>query len=224
MNRTSPHKKNIAVILSGCGHRDGAEITEAVSALIALSEAGAAYKIFAPDMELSAVDPLTGEATMEKRNVLKESARIARGHIQPIQSLQSSEFDGLTFPGGFGAALNLCTFAKDGAGCWVQPDVERVIREFYQAEKPIAAICIAPALIARVLGSDGITVTIGNDAGTAAEIAKTGAHHENCAVDDYVTDREHRLVTTPAYMYDDAAPHRVFKGIQGAIRELVEMA
>jgi len=205
-----PKAKRIAVILSGCGHQDGAEITEAVSTLIVLSEAGAQVEIFAPDINF------------ESRNVLKESARIARGKIQPLSELQAKDFDGLAMPGGFGVALVLCDWALKGAKCSVLPDAERVIKEFHSAEKPIAAICIAPALVARVLGSEGITVTIGRDADGG--IANTGAIHEDCAVTDYVTDRDHRIITTPAYMYDDAKPFEVFTGIRAALRELVEMA
>jgi enhancing lycopene biosynthesis protein 2 len=214
--------KRIAVILSGCGHKDGAEITEAVSTLIALSEAGAEVEVFAPDVKFIVADPLGNGKTSESRNVLIESARIARGHIKPLSELQAKNFDGIALPGGFGAALNLCTWPVKGAKCEVLPEAERVLREFYQAEKPIAAICIAPALVARVLGTEGITLTIGRDEG--GEIAKTGAHHENCAVTDYVTDREHRVISTPAYMYGEAKPFEVFTGVRKAIRELVEMA
>ncbi|MBX3021021.1 MAG: isoprenoid biosynthesis glyoxalase ElbB [Bdellovibrionales bacterium] len=216
--------KRIAVILSGCGHKDGSEITEAVSTLIALSETGASYEVFAPDTTLAVNDPMTSNPTGELRNVLTESARIARGQIRPLSALQVSEFDALALPGGFGAALNLCTWAREGAACSVNFEVDRVLNDFYQAEKPIGAICIAPALVARVLGKKGITVTIGNDRDTAAEIVKTGAVHENCAVDDFVSDREHRVVTTPAYMYGEAKPFEVFTGVRKAMRELVEMA
>lgn len=216
--------KRVAVVLSGCGHKDGAEITESISTLIALSEAGASYDVFAPNQDFAVTDAVTSQATGEKRNIMKEAARISRGHIQELKNLKAADYDALAFPGGFGAALHLCTFANEGAACSVNPETQRVIKEFYAQEKPIAAICIAPALIARVLGEKGITLTIGNDPSIAAEIAKTGAHHENCAVTDYVTDRDHRLVTTPAYMYDDAKPFEVFTGVRKAIRELVEMA
>lgn len=214
--------KRVAVLLSGCGHKDGAEITESVSTLIALSEAGVEYQIFAPDIEFAVTDPIAGQATT--RNVKTEAARIARGHIQALSDLRVEGFDALAIPGGFGVALNLCTWAKSGADCSVNPEVERVVRGFYDQEKPIAAICIAPALVARILGREGITVTIGEDPKTAAEIAKTGAHHETCAVDDFITDRDHRIITTPAYMYDDAKPFSIFTGIRKAVRELVEMA
>lgn len=213
--------KRIAVVLSGCGHLDGAEITESVSTLIAIAQAGADYEVFAPDFDFSVTDPLSREPTGESRNILREAARIARGKIRSLKDLHAKNFDALAFPGGFGAALHLCTWAKKGAACEVSPEARRVIEEFYGAEKPIAGICIAPALLAKVLGSKGVTLTIGEG---SDEITKTGAIHEKCAVDDFVTDREHRLVTTPAYMYDDAKPSEVFKGIQGAIRELVEMA
>lgn len=219
--------KRVAVILAGCGHKDGTEITEAVSALIALSEAGATVETFAPDLNFQAMDHSLNslETLEESRNVLGESARIARGHVTDIRNLEEKDYDALVFPGGFGAALHLCSWAKTGASCEVHPDVERVIRAFYKAEKPIGAICIAPALLARVLGSEKITVTIGkNDRVTTDEIAKTGAVHVECNVDDFVTDREHRIVTTPAYMYGDAKPFQVYTGIRKAMRELVEMA
>lgn len=216
--------KKIAVVLSGCGNKDGAEITEAVSTLIALSETGAEYEIFAPNVEFSATDFLTSQPSGEKRNVLREAARIARGKIRDLKTLNSRDFDAVAFPGGYGAAMHLCTWASDGAKCKVNPEAERVVNEFYGEEKPIAAICIAPALIARVLGPKGVTLTIGNDVETAAEIQKTGALHENCSVDDFCTDRAHRVITTPAYMYGEAKPFEVFTGIRGAIRELVEMA
>lgn len=214
--------KRVAVVLSGCGHRDGAEITESVSTLIALSEAGAEFQVFAPDQSFAVTDPLTGAATDESRNVLRESGRIARGKVLPLSELRARDFDALAFPGGFGAALHLCTWAKVGAQCEVNADAKRVIEEFYAEEKPICGICIAPALLAKVLGKHGITVTIGRDEGE--EVVKTGAIHENCAVDDFVTDREHRVITTPAYMYGEAKPFEVFTGVRGAIRELVEMA
>lgn len=219
--------KKFAVVIAGCGHRDGTEITEAVSTLIALSETGSQYKVFAPEMSFNVVNPLVGhhEPTGETRNTLVESARIARGDVEPMEALKAAEFDGLVFPGGFGAALHLCTWAQNGAKCEVHPEVERVIREFYANQKPIAAICIAPALMARVLGSEGITITLGKkDKVTSSEIAKTGAILEECNVDDFVSDREHRIITTPAYMFGEARPFEVFTGIRKAIRELVEMS
>jgi enhancing lycopene biosynthesis protein 2 len=224
--------KKIAVILSGCGFKDGAEITESVSALIALSEAKAEYKIFAPDITISAKNHQSGNSaisntsgsTSGERNLLNEAARIARGEITDLKKLSPSDFDGLVMPGGYGAATHLCTFATEGAKCKVLPDVERVINEFHKQDKPIAAFCIAPAVVARVLGPKGVTLTIGNDVETAKEIEKTGAHHVVCAVDDYITDRETKVITSPAYMYDDATPAQVFTGIRRAVRELIEMA
>lgn len=216
--------KQVALVLSGCGHKDGSEITEAVSCLIALTEAGAHVSVFAPTLEFPVADPLTGKPTGEKRDVLVESARIARGDVRDLALLVAADFDALVFPGGFGAAKNLSNWATSGAAAQVHPQVERVIKEFYAAEKPIGAVCIAPTLLARVLGPHQITLTIGVDEATAAQVEKCGAHHEECAVKDYVSDREHRIVTTPAYMYDNAEPCEVFAGIQGAMRELVEMA
>lgn len=216
--------KRVAVVLAGCGNKDGSEITESVSVLVTLSEAGADVSIFAPDQSFAAKDAVTGEPTGETRNVLRESARIARGQIASLSELKVSDFDAVVFPGGLGAALNLSSWFEKQSACDVRPEVARVIREFHAAEKPIGAICIAPTLVAKVLGPRGVTVTIGHDRAVAAEIEKTGATHETCAVDDFITDRDHRIVTTPAYMYADASPIQVFTGIRGAMRELVEMA
>lgn len=216
--------KKIAVVLSGCGHKDGSEITEAVSLLIALHQAGAAVSCFAPDMEFTVINHTSQQSTSEKRNALVEAARICRGQIQSLSQLQANDFDALAFPGGYGAAKNLCNWAEKGAQCEVHPEVKRSILEFHAASKPIGAICIAPVLLAKVLGKHGVTVTIGEDPATISEIKKTGAQHEECPVDDYISDRECKVVSTPAYMYDNAKPHEVFKGIFGLAHELVEWA
>lgn len=216
--------KKIAVVLSGCGNKDGSEITEAVAVIVALSQAGADLTFFAPNTNFAAKNFLTDEVTQENRNIMIESARITRGHIQDINSLVSRDFDGVVFPGGFGVALHLCTWALKGAGCDVNPDVEKVIQDFHREKKPIGAVCIAPALIARVLGQQGVTVTLGNDKETIQEIQKTGAHHETCPVEDFISDRDHKIVTTPAYMYGSAKPHQVFAGIQKMVNEFIEMA
>lgn len=216
--------KKIAVVLSGCGHLDGSEITESVSLLIALHQAGADVSCFAPDIEIPVMNHIGGKPQTEKRRLLVEAARIARGNIQSLDQLQVKDFDALAFPGGYGAAKNLSNWAEKGAKCDVNPDVKRVILEFHSASKPIGACCIAPVLLARVLGDKKVTVTIGEDPETAAEIKKTGAQHEDCPVDDYITDREGKIVTTPAYMYDNAKPNEVFKGIFGLAHELVEWA
>lgn len=215
--------KKIAVVLSGCGFKDGSEITESVCTLIALTQAQAEYQCFAPDKNIESTDHLSGENS-GTRNILSESARIARGKVLPLQELNTDEFDAVVFPGGFGAALHLCDWAQKGSKCQVLPDVVRVVKSFNDDGKPIGAMCIAPVLIAKILGDKEVTLTIGNDKETAQEIEKTGAQHENCDVDDFITDRENKVVTTPAYMYDDAAPAQVFQGITGMIKELVEMA
>jgi len=203
--------KQFAIVLSGCGNKDGSEITEAVSTLIAVSESKAEYKIYAPDLEIQSCNHLT------------ESARIAGRQVYDLIKLKAAEFDAIIFPGGFGAALHLCTFAKMGASCTVLPDAKRVIQEFYYAEKPIGAFCIAPALVAAALRDEGITLTIGDNLDTAKEIEKMGAYHVVCAVDDFISDREKKVVTTPAYMYE-ATPSQIFTGIRKAVKELVEMA
>lgn len=216
-----------AVVLSGCGYLDGAEITEAVSALIALDRAGVEALVCAPEMEQrEVVDHVRGEAVPGKvRGVLAESARIARGRIHNIDSITVADFDALVFPGGFGAAKNLSSFAEDGAGCVVHPEVERLILEAFGARKPIVAICIAPALLARVIGGRGAVplLTIGNDEQTALALDKMGARHQNCAAVDCVVDEANRLVTTPAYMLAKG-PAEVFEGVERAVQSMLRLA
>jgi len=216
--------KTVAVILSGCGFLDGAEITEAISTLIAIGQHGAQYKVFAPDKDVAETNHLTKKPTGQQRNALQEAARIARGNIQPLEELKAQDFDALVFPGGFGAAIHLCNFAEKGSGGEIDPQVIRILKEFSESQKPIAAICIAPAIMALAFGKKGVNVTIGEDAGTAAEIEKTGAKHQNCAVEKFVVDQSNRIITTPAYMYGSAKPHQIFAGVSGAIAELIKMA
>jgi enhancing lycopene biosynthesis protein 2 len=209
-----------AVVLSGCGFLDGAEITEAVSVLIALSQRGIEYQCFAPDVSFDVVDHTKCEPSGEKRNVLTEAARIARGDIDALRHLKVEEFDTVIFPGGFGAAKHLCTFASEGPDCEVHKEARRVLEGFHSAGKPIGLACIAPALGAKVLGSKGITVTIGNDKGTADAIRKTGAAHTDCAVTSIVEDDANNIVSTPAYMYGDASPAQVFEGVSAMVESI----
>jgi len=157
-----------------------------------------------------------GEAS-ETRNVLVEAARIARCQVEPLSKLSASHFDALVLPGGFGVAKNLCTFAFEGSPGTVDPEVKSVIEDFNKNKKAIGAICIAPALIAMVLGNKGVQVTIGNDKETAIEIEKTGAHHINCEVNDCVIDKVNKVATTPAYMFDSAKLNDINTGIRKCI-------
>lgn len=192
--------KKVAVILSGCGVYDGAEIYESVITLLRLDQRGAQVQCFAPNIaQLHVINHLTGEEMPESRNVLVESARIARGNIKDIREADVEEFDALIVPGGFGAAKNLSNFAIEGAGCTVQPDVLALTEAFAEAGKPVGLICISPALAAKIYGP-GVTCTIGNDADTAAAMNKMGATHKDCAVTDIVEDKARKLVSTPAYM------------------------
>ena len=214
----------IGVLLAGCGFLDGAEITEAVSTLIALDRAGAEIVCMAPDAEQRQVtDHVRGEAVEETRNVLVEAARIARGKISPITEVDASTLDGLVLPGGFGAALNLSSFALEGPEASIREDVADLLKAVHGAGKPIGAICISPALVALALGEENPTLTIGNDAGTASALEALGASHQECPVKEAVTDEAKKIVTSPAYMYD-ARPSEVFAGIEGLVTEVLRLA
>lgn len=195
----------IAVILSGCGYLDGAEIREAVLSLYYLDQKGAEVSIFAPDItQRDVVNHLTGEAKEETRNVLEESARIARGKVAPLSELNAADFDGLVIPGGFGVAKNLSDLALEGPNATVLPEFSAAVRAFYDAKKPIGAICITPAVVAAILKGEGIKLTIGDDAGTAGAIKALGNQHIDCATDNSVVDAENNVFSCSAYMREDS--------------------
>lgn len=193
--------KKVAVILSGSGVFDGAEIHESVLTMLYLAKSGAEYQCFAPDiLQHHVVNHFTGDISDgESRNVLVESARIARGEIQNINKLHVNDFDALILPGGFGAAKNLSDFAIQGADATVITEVLAACQSFVKAKKPAGYACIAPALLPQIYGH-GVKLTIGTDKDTAEALTQMGAEHIDCAVTDVVVDEQNNLVTTPAYM------------------------
>lgn len=213
--------KKIAVVLSGSGVYDGSEIHEATLALYAISKNGGEYQIFAPNIDQHhVVNHLTGEEMAETRNVLVEAARIARGNIKDLKEFKAGDFDAILFPGGFGVAKNLCSLAFDGADCNVDSGIENVLREMHEAAKPIAALCIAPALIAKVI--TGAEVTIGSDEGTAGAIEAMGSHHKKAGHGEVVIDTKNKIVTTPCYMLD-ATIAQIGEGAENVVKTLMEM-
>lgn len=191
--------KKFAVILCGCGSMDGSEIHEAVMTLLAIDRNEYEYSIFAPnDNQYHVVDHVSGQATDEKRNMMVEAARIARGQIRPLEECKVEEFDAVVFPGGFGAAKNLFTYAIDGKDCTVREDVATLIRAFHARKKPIGALCIAPVMIAKVLGD--VTITVGNDEGTIENVLSFGSKHINTLQKGVIADKQNMVFTTPCYM------------------------
>ncbi|MCK2184585.1 isoprenoid biosynthesis glyoxalase ElbB [Halomonas getboli] len=192
--------KQVAVILSGCGVQDGSEIYETTLTLLRLDQLGIGYRCFAPDIDQhDVVDHRSGETVEERRNVLTESARLARGEIAPLAELEADDFDAVILPGGFGAAKNLSNFAEAGADMVIHEGLVEALAEFHEDRKPIGLMCIAPVMVPRLLGP-GIAVTIGHDPGVAGAISSMGGLHRSCGVEDIVVDFENRVVTTPAYM------------------------
>ncbi|KAH3717046.1 hypothetical protein DPMN_059826 [Dreissena polymorpha] len=223
-------KPNVAVVLSGCGVYDGSEVHESSAVLVHLSRAGAAVAIFAPDTnQLHTINHTKGETMEPNRNVLVESARIARGKISPLSNLKAADFDAVVFPGGFGAAKNLSTFAMDGAKMTVHTDVVRVVKDFHGHGKPIGLCCISPVIAAKVI--PGCEVTVGQEqedggrwpyAGTAGAIKAMGATHVPKNVTESHTDMKHKIVTTPAFMCETKF-HEVFDGIGKMINGVLKL-
>ena len=212
--------KKFAVVLSGCGVFDGAEIHEATLTMLAIMKQGAQYEIFAPDIpQHHVINHITGEEMDESRNVLLESARISRGQIKDLKQYDPNNFDALIFPGGFGAAKNLCDFAFKGAGCTVNLDIEQAILETAGKNKPIGALCISPVIFAKVFGD--VEVTIGQDAGTSEAIEKLGATHVKTTHGEVIIDEKNNLFTTPCYMLD-ANILDIAKGASNIVKVMLE--
>lgn len=221
-------RPQFAVVLSGCGVFDGTEIHEAVLTMLAIDEAGADYQCFAPNTwQARTIDHFTGHAAAiagdeDNRNVLAESARIARGAIKDLKEFNAKEYDAIVFPGGFGAALNLSDFAVKGSDCDVNVEVKRAVEESYKAGLVIGAMCIAPTVIARILGKHHIKLTIGNDAEVAAGLKKMGAEHENKSATDVCVDEENKIVTTPCYMLANSIKD-IAAGTCNLVNEMIDL-
>jgi enhancing lycopene biosynthesis protein 2 len=212
--------KKIAVILSGCGVSDGSEIHEATLALLAIRKAGCEYSVFAPDKEQTeVVNHYTGAIVQEKRNILAESARIARRKALPLSELKLEKFDAIIFPGGYGVAKNLSDFAYKGENYSVIPEVEKVLLKAYELKKPIGAMCISPILLAKVFKGCKITLGAVNDASKAVE--KNGAKHVVTNHGETVVDEKYKLVSTPAYMLD-ANIEQIAESADNLVKELLK--
>lgn len=219
--------KRVAMILSGCGVNDGSEMTEAAGLIIALSQAGYAIRFYAPDRaQHDVIDHAAARPMQDTRNILVESARIARGQIEPLSALSTAHADAVVLPGGFGVAKNLSNFAARGQDARLAPDVAEALAPFLAAGKPLVALCAAPlvlGLLARDAGIEGARLTFGHEAeGTELiqAIEAWGQKHVEMPVDEACIDSRHHLVSVPAYMYGAATPAEVFGACQAAVSAL----
>ncbi|MBQ7659779.1 MAG: isoprenoid biosynthesis glyoxalase ElbB [Alphaproteobacteria bacterium] len=212
-----------AVVLSGCGRADGSEIYETTCALLAIDCLNASYQCFAPNIKQAAViNHLTGQKENETRSVLIEAARLARGNISDLKDYNPKDFDGIVFPGGLGAVINWCDFSISGVNCDVDFGVRKAILESLKEGVVIGAMCIAPVVIAKVLGSKGVHVTIGNDEGVAMAVEKTGAVHETRGATEVCVDKNLKVVTTPAYMLAKSI-RQVCEGADNMIKAMIDL-
>ena len=217
--------KKVGVLLSGCGVNDGAEIHESVITMLALDRAGAEMVLMAPNIDqMHVINHYTGQEMEEYRNVLVESSRIARGEIKDMAEVTGNDLDALIIPGGFGVAKNLSDYAMAGSDCSVNPDVYRLIAELRVMEKPIGAICIAPVMMAKILGEqeESANMTIGYDETTSTDILSMGSKHVECPVSEMIIDKEKKIVTTPAYM-EAKSIKEAADGIEKLINQILSM-
>lgn len=213
--------KRFAIILAGCGVYDGAEIHEAVMTMYAIDNNGAESNLFAPNIaQHHVVNHLTGAEMPETRNVLVESARIARGNIRPITELEMRNFDALIFPGGFGVAKNLCNYAFKGSNCTINPEISKVIRETISLRKPIGALCISPVLLAKIIGD--VTITVGPDESDAKNVEAMGANHVVTNHGDVIIDQKHKLFSTPCYQLKSTIV-QIAEGADNIVKAMLKM-
>jgi len=215
----------IGVLLSGCGVNDGSEIHETVITMLALDRADVETHLMAPNIDqMHVINHYTGQEMDEFRNVLVESARIARGDIKDMAEVTGGDLDALIIPGGFGVAKNLSDYAMSGAECSINPDVYRLVSEMVLLKKPIGAICIAPAMMAKILAEQNrsATMTIGKDKSTAKDMQAMGSTHKECPVEEMVIDEENNIVTTPAYM-DAKNISEAAEGIEKLVKQIILM-
>ncbi|XP_078268102.1 glutamine amidotransferase-like class 1 domain-containing protein 3, mitochondrial [Rhinoraja longicauda] len=223
-------KKQVAVILAGCGVYDGSEVHESSAVMVQLSRAGAEVQLYAPNVnQMHVVDHQTGQPTEEVRNVLVESSRIARGNIKDLSGLIVDDTDALIIPGGFGVAKNLSNWAVKGKDCTVEASVKSAIKTFHAAKKPIGLCCISPVLAAKLI--PGCELTVGYDtqcekwpyAETAQALKELGCEHVNKHVNEVHIDKKNKLVTTSAFMCK-APIHEIFDGIGEMVKEVLKLA
>ena len=179
--------KKFAVVLAGCGRKDGSEINEAITLLLSLEQHHCEYQCFAPNRpQTEVIDHMTDKKVCNaKRNILVEAARLARGRVLPIEVYKAEDFDGLLFSGGYGVAKNLCDY----------------VLETHKAHKPIGAMCIAPVMMAKLIPD--VCVTLGTEGTLDTDnIRKMGAQHVQTEHGDVCADNTNLVYTTPAYMLD----------------------
>ncbi len=218
--------RRFGVLLSGCGVHDGSEIHEATMTLYHLDRMGVERVCLAPDaLQARVFDHAGGKQADERRNMLIEAARIARGDIMPLGQADPDSLDGLLIPGGLGAALNLCDYGARGREMSVRDDVDALLWGFHERKRPIGAICIAPVIVAKVFGSRAmaVEVTIGGDPKVSADIEAMGAVHVMHLVDEIHVDRQHKVVTTPAYMLGKNVAE-IAPGIERLVDAVLAMA
>ena len=213
--------KKVAVILAGCGTRDGSEINETVTLLLALDQHNIEYQAFAPDENQYEVDNhVTGQCTMEKRNMMVEAARIVRGNILPITKFNANDYDALLFPGGTGTAKNIFTYAIDGIDFKVNKEVEKAIKDIHAQGKPIGAMCIAPLMVAKVLGNVNVTMGSGN-CRQAKELPMIGCKHTETTHGGVAIDKENKVYSTPCFMLD-ATLKDVYQGAWNLVEAMIK--
>ncbi|MBR6437718.1 MAG: isoprenoid biosynthesis glyoxalase ElbB [Bacteroidales bacterium] len=214
--------KKVAVVLTGCGAKDGSEINETVTLLLALDQHNVEYQAFAPDEnQYEVCNHITGQVVNEKRNMMVEAARIVRGKILPLSRFNANDFDALLFPGGFGAAKNIFTYAYDGINFKVNKDVEKAICDIHAQGKPIGAMCIAPLMVAKVLGNVNVTMGSGK-CHQAKEIEMIGCKHTETTHGGVAIDKENKVFSTPCFMLD-ATLKDIYQGAYNLVEAMMKI-
>lgn len=223
----------IGVLLSGSGVYDGSEIQEAVLTLLAIEEIEAeAICISIDKPQHHVINHLNGEEMNDSRNMLIESARIARGNIKNINDVSPNDIDAMVIPGGFGAAKNFTSWAFNGSDGEILPEVKLLLVNLINIGKPIAALCVSPVVLAKALEGSTITptLTIGTDKEPSPYditaftdgLQKTGMQTEMKSVREINIDVKNKIISAPCYMME-ASIVDVRKNIRSAIEALRDL-
>ncbi len=216
--------RRFCLILFGSGHLDGSEIHEATYSLLALAKMGVEVDIFAPDrMQMHALNHYTKEDENYNRNILNESARIARGNIRPLKDLDIQRYAGLVIPGGFGVLKNNSNFPSELSEMIINTELEQIVKAFHEAKKVICAICIVPSILALIFKDKNVTLCTGLAPNYLKELEFTNNNIIAISSSDCIIDNDNKLITTPAFM-NDAPFNVVYEGIEKAISEMIKLS
>ncbi|MDB5019333.1 MAG: dimethylallyltransferase [Pedobacter sp.] len=135
--------------LGNTGKKTGFWIEEFAAPYYVLSDAGVELTLASPKGGQPPIDPKSeapdAQTEATKRFSSDSDLQAKLANTVKLADVDSADFDAVFYPGGHGPLWDLANDEKSIA----------LIEAFYNAEKPVALVCHAPAALARVLTPDG---------------------------------------------------------------------